>query len=234
MTTEWLEHFGYEAVEQASNIYGNRVAANPESNVYVFDVAIGQHEDDARCDGLHMNRFAHACDTVVVDLPKRFYADHLQRDLSGGLIERETSKGYRVRLDREAYEDLVGDADYYAGFTGDDRRDNLGLCTSAAATLKRLRAIDVPSWGDARAAAEKAGIEIPADVEIRRTSATPDLPEGREVASRYQVEAPARAEVARLGRFAERNPRVVFVDDRNADGGFFYPWAVEVDRRDQT
>lgn len=88
---------------------------------------------------------ANKTETVRVELPPRFYDDHVDRDLPSGIEVKRTKRGVTVDLDAEAFADLLGDADHYA--TGDFDPDLLGLVASARATLKRLRAITPPTKG---------------------------------------------------------------------------------------
>lgn len=62
---------------------------------------------------------------IKVKLPKRFYLDHLDRDLPSGEILRFVGNNQvEVSLDEEAFEDLVSDAEHY-GFGGMDYCDDL-------------------------------------------------------------------------------------------------------------
>lgn len=79
---------------------------------------------------------------LVVDVPRRFYDDHRDRDCgTTGEIVKTLSTTYRVSLDWEAFNDLRSDADYYAEvFTTDPQPWLRGLAISAKATLRRLDA----------------------------------------------------------------------------------------------
>jgi hypothetical protein len=81
---------------------------------------------------------------TTITLPYRFVEDHAARALPVGRVLRQTKREVTLMLDRAAWNDMLGDADYYAGFTGEDRKWNLGLCTSAAAVLRRMRAAEEP------------------------------------------------------------------------------------------
>lgn len=85
--------------------------------------------------------------TITVDLPVRFYEDHVDRDLPAGTLIKQAVKFTRVELDREAYDDLLSDAEYYADSEGFDMREGLmrGLVASARATIKKLRAVEPPA-----------------------------------------------------------------------------------------
>ncbi len=83
-------------------------------------------------------------DTVTVDVPTRFYEDHRGRDLPSGEVVKRLSRTTRVVLDRKAYDDLLSDAQHYAGSAMDDMYlDDFAtasaLIRSARATVKALR-----------------------------------------------------------------------------------------------
>lgn len=87
--------------------------------------------------------------TITVDVPHRFYEDHVGRDLPPGEVVKHLSGKVRVRLDRSAYDDLLSDARHYASGAMDDMyADDFptasALIRSAKATLVRLRAVDRP------------------------------------------------------------------------------------------
>lgn len=71
-------------------------------------------------------------------VPTHFYDDHVARDLTAGVEVKRTKARVTVWLDKVAYDDLYGDADYYATLAGTDFADNRGLCLSARATLRSL------------------------------------------------------------------------------------------------
>lgn len=79
---------------------------------------------------------------VVVTLPRKFYEDHVGRDLPSGTVVTENRQSVTVSLDAAGWDDLVADAKHYVtGFDGDPLRDYIGLISSARATLKRLHAV---------------------------------------------------------------------------------------------
>jgi hypothetical protein len=79
---------------------------------------------------------------VVVTLPKRFYEDHVGRDLPAGTLVAENPQSVTVSLDAAGWDDLVADAKHYVtGFDGEPMRNYVGLISSARATLKRLSAV---------------------------------------------------------------------------------------------
>lgn len=83
---------------------------------------------------------------VTVTVPAKFYEDHRARDCGySDRILKETKTSVTVSLDMEGYNDLYSDADYYAGFGGEDFQWNRGICLSAKATLKALKKFPIAS-----------------------------------------------------------------------------------------
>jgi hypothetical protein len=80
---------------------------------------------------------------IDLDLPKRFYNDHRACGLPSGLKLKELSDKIRVRLDREAYDDLLDDARHYITDPqlGNERP---GLRESARATKQILESTQPP------------------------------------------------------------------------------------------
>jgi hypothetical protein len=75
-----------------------------------------------------------------------FWEDHCQRDCAeiGTQIEVRRNSVYAyVQLDFEGWDDLLGDADYYADPT-DFEEGYESLCRSAAATVRLLKAQGPP------------------------------------------------------------------------------------------
>jgi hypothetical protein len=56
---------------------------------------------------------------IVVKLPRLFYIDHRDRDLPSGNLLRTIGNRVEVELDKEAFDDLISDAEHY-GFGGMD------------------------------------------------------------------------------------------------------------------
>jgi len=80
--------------------------------------------------------------TVTLRIPRSFYDDHINRDCGQtGRIVHQTKALYTVELDAEAFEDLRSDAEYYSD-TSSFGFEYQGLCASAAATLRRLEAVN--------------------------------------------------------------------------------------------
>lgn len=78
--------------------------------------------------------------TKLVTIPRRFFDDHADRDLETPEIIKATKTGYTIRLDDPAVPELLGDAEYYAEMAGDMERYMFGICMSAKATAKAIRA----------------------------------------------------------------------------------------------
>jgi hypothetical protein len=81
--------------------------------------------------------------TATYRLPAKFYNDHVFRELPAGKVLKQNDRYVTVELDREAYDDLLSDADYY-----DDAEmweNHRGLAMSARATFKTLTKIGPPS-----------------------------------------------------------------------------------------
>lgn len=79
--------------------------------------------------------------TRTIRLPRRFYDDHVLRDLPAGEVVKETTTTVTVALDPTAEHDLLEDARFYVDMgTRELGRDMLGLVASARATIKRLEA----------------------------------------------------------------------------------------------
>jgi hypothetical protein len=78
-------------------------------------------------------------------LPRRFYDDHVYRDFWGGEIVSSTKQSVTVELDREAYDELLSDASFYASMgEGEFERHLSGVVKSAAATVKALTKAGAP------------------------------------------------------------------------------------------
>ena len=78
--------------------------------------------------------------TKLLTIPRRFFDDHAERDLETPQIIKATKAGYTIRLDDPALPELLDDAEYYAGSAGDMDRHVFGICMSAKATAKAIRA----------------------------------------------------------------------------------------------
>lgn len=80
---------------------------------------------------------------MIVRIPKVFYDDHELRELPAPKIVRATKRHYYIDSADQYAPELHSDADVYmdpAGFDPEWR----GVCASAAATVRALRAAGVP------------------------------------------------------------------------------------------
>ena len=79
--------------------------------------------------------------TNTLDVPQRFWDDHVSRDLvndEATYVAKRLSRTYRVRItDRDLHE-LRSDAAHYADLTNGWDPDLAGLCSSAAATVRAI------------------------------------------------------------------------------------------------
>lgn len=73
--------------------------------------------------------------TSLIRIPRRFFDDHLERDLPTPAIVRETNSHYFIDPADAALSELVSDARHYADGLDDAP---LGIVTSARATLRAL------------------------------------------------------------------------------------------------
>lgn len=102
-------------------------------------------EPDSTDPALNGTRVVRIEDTILVRLPKVFWFYHEERDLISGNLERENKDHIFVRLDLDAYDELLSDAQHYANFDRDngDWAENAPVCSSAVYTVKALK----PSFG---------------------------------------------------------------------------------------
>jgi len=75
--------------------------------------------------------------TTTIDLPIRFYDDHVARDLPGGREISRTKRLVRVELTDAERDEMMSDADHYST-CAEWGPEYLGLQTSARAALARL------------------------------------------------------------------------------------------------
>ena len=75
---------------------------------------------------------------VTIQIPKKFYGDHLERDCGeGSRIVKKTAKHYIVELNLYGYKDLLSDADFYTN-NGDCQQD-FGTQSAARACANAIR-----------------------------------------------------------------------------------------------
>lgn len=77
-------------------------------------------------------------DCTAIKVPTLFYEDHVERDLASGIVVRRGPRVTEIIVDEVVIDDLLGDADLYAGFTDVDYRENRSVCDSARSTLRLL------------------------------------------------------------------------------------------------
>jgi hypothetical protein len=87
-------------------------------------------------------------ETFCVSIPRAFYADHMHRDLPGGVIEDWSATRFNVRMDMETLDELLSDAEFYSECVRDMGRDYIGLQSSARATVKALRSAKAALVGE--------------------------------------------------------------------------------------
>ena len=81
--------------------------------------------------------------TTSIKIPSTFYFDHVNRDLSKGIIIKEYASGkVLVEMNDEEIADLLSDAEYYA--EGVDYQELKGLQSSAKATVRAIN--DQVEW----------------------------------------------------------------------------------------
>jgi len=73
----------------------------------------------------------------TIDLPTRFYDDHVARDLPAGQVVKHLARTTRVALTDDDLLEVLSDAEHYASLTPWDFNE-AGLVASAAATARRI------------------------------------------------------------------------------------------------
>ena len=108
------------------------------------DAVPGPH--GVHCDGCSAPAEACVCasETVAVVLTRRFYDDHVERDLPAGTVLAQNPRTVRVELDRAAYDELLDDARHYADPESGFGPEFAGLVASARTTVGRLQAVGRP------------------------------------------------------------------------------------------
>ena len=76
--------------------------------------------------------------TGTIRIPKRFYDDHVERDLPAPIVIKSTTKHYWIDSVGKAVVELLDDAEFYADADGPDV--DTGLRSSARATARAIRA----------------------------------------------------------------------------------------------
>jgi hypothetical protein len=80
---------------------------------------------------------------ATVKLPLKFWRDHTNRGCSQSAVEINRSKLFvTVELDREAFEDIKSDAEFYATYPAEEGEESIReFRASAKATLARLQEV---------------------------------------------------------------------------------------------
>jgi hypothetical protein len=81
---------------------------------------------------------------MIIQIPTMFWNDHQGRcgEYGKAKVIKSGVKLTTVRLDQEAWDNLLGDADYYSTQSFDVWNQDLrGLIMSARATLRRMKSI---------------------------------------------------------------------------------------------
>ena len=77
---------------------------------------------------------------MEIKVPRRFFDDHIDRDLEAPAVLRETKKHYFIDGDSEHLAELLNDADYYASDGAPDWDGGVGIRASARVTAAAIRA----------------------------------------------------------------------------------------------
>jgi hypothetical protein len=78
--------------------------------------------------------------TASIRIPKRFYDDHVERDLDAPGILNETKGHYYIDALSPYLDELLSDAEYYAAMANYMDDHVFGICVSARATARAIRA----------------------------------------------------------------------------------------------
>jgi len=76
--------------------------------------------------------------TAMIRVPRKFYDDHVDRDLPAPGILRSTKTHYYIDALSRDLDELLDDAKYYTEMIKYMHPDYRGLCRSAAATVKSI------------------------------------------------------------------------------------------------
>lgn len=82
--------------------------------------------------------------TVTVQVPTRFWDDHINRGCTDALEIKGTGNKIRVTLDHDGWSDLLSDSGYYIEFLTYPEPWERALAVSAAWTLSALAKIEIP------------------------------------------------------------------------------------------
>ena len=80
-----------------------------------------------------------AIKTASIRIPRKFYDDHVERDLGAPSILRVTKYHYFIDALSPYLEELLSDAEYYLSMIKYMDAEYRGLCRSATATVKAIK-----------------------------------------------------------------------------------------------
>jgi hypothetical protein len=76
--------------------------------------------------------------TASIRVPRKFYHDHVERDLPAPGVLRRTKHHYFIDALSPYLEEFLSDAEYYSSMSRYMDAEYRGLCKSAAATVKAI------------------------------------------------------------------------------------------------
>lgn len=86
--------------------------------------------------------------TATYTLPAKFYDDHVSRDLEAGKEIRRKARRVVVELDRDSYDELLNDAEYYSDRWGPSGYEGeRSMRRSAERTVQILKENGAPATG---------------------------------------------------------------------------------------
>ena len=75
----------------------------------------------------------------TIKIPRRFYDDHVERDLEAPPVVKATKTHYWIDAKSEHLDELLSDASHYADMAGYMAPHVFGICRSAAATKRAIQ-----------------------------------------------------------------------------------------------
>jgi hypothetical protein len=76
--------------------------------------------------------------STLIKLPKRFFCDHLERDLPTPTVVKANKTHLWIGSDDGALPELLNDAQFYADMAWDMGSEYMGLAASARATVRAI------------------------------------------------------------------------------------------------
>lgn len=76
--------------------------------------------------------------TASIRVPRKFYDDHIERDLEAPAVLRRTKHHYFIDALSPYLEEFLNDAEYYSSMVRYMHPEYRGLCKSATATVKAI------------------------------------------------------------------------------------------------